>query len=195
MSHRTKKREFVWQQMRLPEEAGLGRREEFSQNRDKFILDPENPKAMRLSFKPDAKGGFVRSDNGSLLFRKARPELGARLPEELLNRSMKRKKERGLEFGWGQINESDIKLLFAAVMGLAASQLPDARDLDASDVISSHGQGFGLTSLQRKAVEARAMKLAIEHYRKTWEHVKDVSASRCYDLECRCGRKTPRVEV
>jgi hypothetical protein len=82
---------------------------------------------------------------------------------------MKRKKEKGLEFGWTHINETDIRLLFAAVMGAAPAKFgpQETGDLETRvGQILSGGQGFGLNSQERKAIEARSMEAAIAHYKK-----------------------------
>jgi hypothetical protein len=113
VSHRKKKWEFAWEQMKILEDVGLGRREEFSQKRDKFKLHVDDPKTERLTNTPDAKGGFIRAEEGKLLFRNASSELLTVLPKELVDRSMN--SEKGLEFRWTQIHESDIRLLFAAM--------------------------------------------------------------------------------
>jgi hypothetical protein len=340
VSNWKEKREFVWEQMRPLEEAGLGHRKR-GPSRDNFMLDPVNAEGKRLTARPDAKGGFIRAEKGGLLFRGALPEWRALLPEALLKRSIntRSEKQKGLGFRWTQIDESDIKRLFAAVMGevrlrrqntesrnfwalsadprryritdaigslsvdwwktkgskvrkgdgvviwklrgngerrgvialgevvtgpevrddksnlfhihpeggaervervgvryiplrdplwiggqhdallsnlnvarahggtvfkvepeqwenLAAIAPENASDLETSGGgIYTGGQGFGLTPQERKAVEARAMKLAIAHYQGAWDQVEDVSASRCYDLECRTGRKVHHVEV
>ena len=57
------------------------------------------------------------------------------------------------------------------------------------------GQGFGLSSAERKAVEEYAMRLALEHLEREWNSVTDVSANSSYDLLCRHGSEELRVEV
>lgn len=56
-------------------------------------------------------------------------------------------------------------------------------------------QGFGLTTAERKAVEDRAMELAQWHFQATWPTVEDVSSKCSYDLLCRNGEASLRVEV
>jgi hypothetical protein len=59
----------------------------------------------------------------------------------------------------------------------------------------SDGQGFGLTSPQRRAVEQRAMELARAHYEQRWPCVEDVSMGECFDLRCRNADQELHVEV
>ncbi|MET3497094.1 DUF3883 domain-containing protein [Variovorax boronicumulans] len=47
----------------------------------------------------------------------------------------------------------------------------------------------------RKAVEMRAMHVAIEDLRTEWDHVADVSATESFDVLCRSGNAELRVEV
>lgn len=57
------------------------------------------------------------------------------------------------------------------------------------------GQGRGLSAEERRAVERRAMDLAIAHYERRWKSVRDVGGTECFDLECQSGRQVLRVEV
>ncbi len=56
------------------------------------------------------------------------------------------------------------------------------------------GQGSGLSSEERKAVENRAMALASAYYRQNWT-VLDVSSRRSYDLLCTRANEELHVEV
>jgi 5-methylcytosine-specific restriction protein A len=60
---------------------------------------------------------------------------------------------------------------------------------------SSARQGWRASVEHRKAVEAHAMALAVEHYSRAWREVVDVSASEPFDLLCRDGNRELRVEV
>ena len=60
---------------------------------------------------------------------------------------------------------------------------------------ASTGQGLGLTAEERKAVEMRAMKLAMEYYEAAGYHIKDVSGNSSYDLSCTKEGSELRVEV
>ncbi len=57
------------------------------------------------------------------------------------------------------------------------------------------GQGFGLTSAERKVVEEYAMNLAISYFHRDWERVTDVSSRCSYDLLCSRAGEELRVEV
>lgn len=50
-------------------------------------------------------------------------------------------------------------------------------------------------AVARRAVEVRAMEVAIEELSKTWEHVVDVSAVESFDLLCRSAAEELHVEV
>ncbi|MBA4388346.1 MAG: hypothetical protein C0404_10220 [Verrucomicrobia bacterium] len=60
---------------------------------------------------------------------------------------------------------------------------------------TSRGQGRGLTSEERRAVESRAMEVAYSHLQRDWEHVKDVSATDSCDFVCKSGDRQLYVEV
>jgi hypothetical protein len=65
----------------------------------------------------------------------------------------------------------------------------DAADLESSGVrIFSGGKGFGLTSQERKAVEAHAMKLAIE---RDWVMSPDDAYPSKYSQFCTTGPASP----
>jgi len=57
------------------------------------------------------------------------------------------------------------------------------------------GQGFGLSSSERKAVEEHAMGIALRHLELEWDVVTDVSRHRSYDLLCQRASEELRVEV
>jgi len=57
------------------------------------------------------------------------------------------------------------------------------------------GQGYGLTALERQAVENHSMFLAMSYLRSEWASVSDVSVARSYDLHCSSGSDELRVEV
>ncbi|MFG6110828.1 MrcB family domain-containing protein [Stenotrophomonas nematodicola] len=67
-----------------------------------------------------------------------------------------------------------------------------------NEVTSGHarsGQGFGLTQVQRRAVELRAMEAAVEHFTSEGFDVVDTSANEPFDLIVRRGADTLYVEV
>ena len=111
-------RPVVWEHMGRLEELGLGEREHVSEQRDRFVLHADHPRAETLSKRPKARG-FIRADRGGLLFRDASPELRSTIPKDLADRAMDSSK--GLEFRWTQLSSSDIGRLFGAVMQLASS--------------------------------------------------------------------------
>lgn len=57
------------------------------------------------------------------------------------------------------------------------------------------GQGFRVTTEQRRKIEDFAVKRAIKHFECLGYAVKNVGKSRSYDLDCRKGSETLRVEV
>lgn len=60
----------------------------------------------------------------------------------------------------------------------------------------SGGQGFGLPSEAKRAVELRAMQVAREFLAQSWDSVEDVSAPpSSYDILCRSGERRLIVEV
>lgn len=75
------------------------------------------------------------------------------------------------------------------------AELLDEVDEVASPLRRGGGQGRGLGAPERRAVELRAMELAIAHYAQRWDAVEDVASTRSYDLECRSGDRYLRVEV
>ncbi len=73
--------------------------------------------------------------------------------------------------------------------------LPTAEDVVAELETTPGGQGYGLNAAARKAVEDRAVKLAIDHFKaQRWE-VQDVGKRRSYDLHCTRGSEELHVEV
>lgn len=60
---------------------------------------------------------------------------------------------------------------------------------------STGSQGFGLSADQRRAVELRAMSLARLHLERDGFTVVDRSSNSPFDLECRKGNQTIKVEV
>jgi hypothetical protein len=88
--------------------------------RDVFILHAAHPGAPKLSPKAGQHENFIRSENGSLLFRDASPTFIAALDPALVRRSMINS-DKGLEFRWTQIDKPELRSLFAAVRQVAAS--------------------------------------------------------------------------
>jgi hypothetical protein len=115
-------RPVVWEEMRRLEALGLGTAERRSEHRERFLLQPGHPRAPVLSTRPEAKG-FVRADEGSLLFRDASSQLRDIVPHDLATRAMPPKK--GLEFRWTQIGPSDIRLLFELIIWLSSTDVLD----------------------------------------------------------------------
>jgi hypothetical protein len=109
---RPEKRAIVWTEMLALQQTGLGRREIVSDQRDKFVLNSEHLVVPRLTSQPEADG-FIRSDESSLLFRNASASLRAAVPLPLRARAKKSKK--GLEFGWGVLENADVRALFSAL--------------------------------------------------------------------------------
>lgn len=78
-----------------------------------------------------------------------------------------------------------------AVLAKAMEQRTDTgfgeenREEDDHSGHASSGQGYGLNADQRRAVELRAMGLAVAHYQEEWAKVTDVSAKASCDLVCR----------
>ena len=56
-------------------------------------------------------------------------------------------------------------------------------------------QGFGLSAVERKAVELRAMELAIQHLNNAGYKCKDTSSTESYDLLATTAEATLKVEV
>jgi hypothetical protein len=117
MTHRSAKRQTVWQEMQLLENAQLGSCQVVSELRDKFLIDNALPVARILSCRPEADG-FIRSDDDSLLFRYASDELCALLLTPELRQHVKF--DKGFELRWTAIDISDINRFFAAIRQLAA---------------------------------------------------------------------------
>ena len=117
-------RPIVWDGMDRLEKLGLGQRSRVSSSRNKFVLDPNHERAHLLTSRPDANG-FIRADEGSLLFRDASAELRGAIPRQLTDRAMQGSK-KGLEFRWTQLGPADVRLLFAVVEWMATSQIPQS---------------------------------------------------------------------
>jgi hypothetical protein len=94
-----------------------------------------------------------------------------------------------------------LKLIYdAEVLGLAPTgSAPEV--LEVESVASGHtarrngAQGFGLSYAERQVVEIHAMRLARQHLKKVGWRVRDVSATRSYDFECRRDGEKLIVEV
>ena len=128
MKSRTLLQKRVWFGMNVLAAAGLGKAKALSGgHRDNFILDRGHPIAERLVAQHPAKAGFIRSDNGGLLFRYASSQLRQSLPASLSAKAMPASR-KGLEFRWGRLDRSDIAVLFGTVVGLAV----DARAMQAT---------------------------------------------------------------
>jgi len=95
---------------------GLGRFEEVSDQRDKFLLNEDRSRGLATR----ATNGYVRADRGSLLFRAASLKLREAIPRELAERAMDSRK--GLEFRWTRIDENDVRSLFDAVVRLGTDR-------------------------------------------------------------------------
>ena len=119
---RSEKRELVWAEMQVLERLGLGRRE-IKTERDKFVLRVNHPRATRLTTVPEADG-FIRSEAGSLLFRKASVSFLHALPAMLRDNAVQ--SEKGVSFRWSKLSDDDIRLLFAIVRNLADLGAPAA---------------------------------------------------------------------
>lgn len=73
--------------------------------------------------------------------------------------------------------------------------LSEMEEIGPSGESRSTGQGFGLSAEQRKAVEVRSMRVAMDYYSKHWPTVKDVSLRESFDVHCVNGFEEQRVEV
>ena len=62
-------------------------------------------------------------------------------------------------------------------------------------VAAGPGQGFGLSPRERQVVEIHAMSRARQYLAVTWDQITDVSSRMSYDLHCKSGDETLRVEV
>lgn len=116
MSYRSEKRALVWEEMKKLERVGLGRVEVVSELRDKFVLNVEHAQASQLSLRPSAQG-FIRADEDSLLFRNASESLKRMMEKDLVSLAVNY--ERGIEFGWGAVDEPTLLRMFDAVAQLA----------------------------------------------------------------------------
>lgn len=111
---------FVWEQMRLLQEAKIGERSDKRKSRDNFILK-ENLQSI-FTFR-EIREGFIRSDKThGLLFRAASDSFIAEIPSTLLQNAHEHI-NGGPQFRWADINESEISELFDIVlqMGLGKS--------------------------------------------------------------------------
>jgi hypothetical protein len=74
---------------------------------------------------------------------------------------------------------------------------PESVSLDEATTVSTGhgGQGFISDPAARRAVEERAMRLAEEHYRRTFSTVENTASNHPFDLCCRRGPLEVRVEV
>jgi hypothetical protein len=115
MNERSNKRALVWSKMEALENCGLGTRQFVSDDRDKFMLNPDHRSAYRLSSRPDANG-FIRADSRSLLFRDATDELRRMLTQP---HDMSFASAKGVEFRWADIDEASIHRFFEHVARLA----------------------------------------------------------------------------
>ena len=75
-----------------------------------------HPRATRLTTVPEADG-FIRSEAGSLLFRKASVSFIHALPSTLRDSSVQ--SEKGVSFRWSKLSDDEIRQLFAIVRRLA----------------------------------------------------------------------------
>jgi hypothetical protein len=85
-----------------------------------FILDPAHPGAIRLSPEAGKHENFIRSEDGSLLFRDASDTFIEALEPAVRRRAMTQS-EKGLEFRWMQIDKPELRSLFATVLKVAGS--------------------------------------------------------------------------
>lgn len=76
----------------------------------------------------------------------------------------------------------------AGTLGEEASPSPPQVHMDRSSQ-------YMLDAAARKAVEVRAMQMAIERLREKWDRVLDVSATESFDLLCQSASETLHVEV
>lgn len=91
----------------------------------------------------------------------------------------------------------------AAVYAWAAdngTKLPDAAQRETQlkarvDQSGRTGQGVVIDPKRRKAIELRAMEVAIDHYEGLGFTVENTSMAKPYDLVCRLSEATRRVEV
>lgn len=71
----------------------------------------------------------------------------------------------------------------------------DSRELLRYRSTAVGGQGFGLSSSERRLVEEYAMSIAYSYLMQNWPSVTDVSARSSFDLLCKRGDEELRVEV
>lgn len=98
-----------------------------------------------------------------------------------------------------QIPTAVAKRLVSALDALSTSPSEEGearRSMSSSAGRASKGQGFGLTSTQRTAVERHAMKLAHAFLvEQGWTEIDDTSLGHPYDFHCRKGSRELFVEV
>ncbi len=85
-----------------------------------------------------------------------------------------------------------------AIPGLPPPEVVELLEVTdkAAGKVPKGGQGFRLSTKQRRAVEMRAVKLAIEHMKSAgWQRVQDVGDTKSYDLHCTTGTHVLKVEV
>lgn len=105
---------------------------------------------------------------------------------------------RFYEHGWLELGEvhycwGRLKRIEADVA--AMDEIADA--VDTFDRLTGKGrrQGWRISAEERRAIEQFAVAKATQHYRALGYEVRDVGASRSWDLECHKGTKELRVEV
>lgn len=116
-THRSAKRQLVWDHMLQLEQDGLGTGEVVSEKRDKFLLHTTHGAATALSHNIDANG-FIRADINSLLFRHASDLLRSRL--EAIKPGAAIRSDKGYEARWSSLEASDITDMFDAVRAILA---------------------------------------------------------------------------
>lgn len=120
MDATSEKKDFVWNQMGILEQIGLGERHRVSKSRDKFILNFEHPSADRLTSRPRANG-FIRADSNSLLFHHAAEELRRQVD---LSAGTIISSDKGLELRWSSLTQDQISRLFEAIRRIATELTP-----------------------------------------------------------------------
>ena len=110
----------------------------------------------------------------------------------VLNSDLSRKKEkwidRALEYVRGYQGSNLLRDPGADEQLLVTERLDDV-------YAAAEGQGYAQTPAQRRAVEALAMRRAMQHFRKQYQNVEDVSAKASYDIHCSGGGPELHVEV
>lgn len=80
------------------------------------------------------------------------------------------------------------------LMEIENSEMDDSTEDELSEMARG-GQGYGLSSKERKAVENHAMKLAKKHYENKGYQVEDTSQNNPYDLRCSKEKEMIFIEV